>query len=641
MATSDTTSQSKLPLPVSAQQKVIKFLDNALANYTASFNIREQLRQRDLAYLRTEDMTEAHFRAKSANKAGDSTKLQNITVPVVMPQVESALSYHVGVFLTGYPIFGVVAPPTEIEAQQQFEALIIDQSIRAGWVPELVSCLRDGLKYDLGAVEVCWDSKRIFNLGTATVENIMVGKPKEAYYSANYIKRIDPYNLILDTRVSPSKNHIEGEFAGYTQMLSRIATKQLMESLDPLYTMNYRAALESGTTNSSAMTDATAPFYTPQLNPDALLPASVRQAHDWSVWWNQSESSETRINYRGSYEVTTLYCRILPSDLGISTPDKNHVSIWKFVIINRSVVIFAQKLTNAHNYLPILVCKPNEDGLGWQGRSFAENVIAIQQLSSALVNSAIESQRRKVYDRLLYDPTRVNKKDIDNVSSVARIPVKSTMYSKNLAEAVYQIPYRDDGIGEILQLSQQIVEMGNIINGTNRVQQGQFQKGNKTRREFDTVMSNSNARQQTQALMLEYTFFTPLKEIIKSNILQYQPASIILSPERDSTLEVNPETLRSAHLTFTLSDGLLPSEKIGSIGLLEQFLQLGFQVPDIRAEYDLSGMITYYYSLMGARWLKDFKRSPEQIQAYLQQMAAAASASNPNQPLATTKGEPA
>ena len=147
------------------------------------------------------------------------------------------------------------------------------------------------------------------------------------------------------------------------------------------------------------------------------------------------------------------------------------------------------------------------------------------------MNSGIESQRRKVYDRIFYDPTRVNKADIEKVSSVARIPVKNNMYGKTLGEAVYAAPYRDDGVAEVMSMSQQFVSMGEIVNGQNRVQQGQFQKGNKTRKEFETTMGNASNRGRMRATGLEFTFFVPIKEILKCNMLQYQPPTTLMNQQ--------------------------------------------------------------------------------------------------------------
>jgi len=632
-----------LPIPTDAQAKVVQYLKLAVDITNSSFNIRNQLLMRDRAYYREEDQSKEQYRSTAANNSGDPSKIQNVTVPVVMPQVESALAYLSDTFLSGYPIFGVVAPPAEQDSMAAMEAVIGENSIRSGWPQQLMQAMRDGLKYDLGAVEVVWEKKKTFNIGTPDVKSLGVGKVAPTWYEGNTIKRLSPYNTIFDTRVSPEKNHLEGEFAGYTELLSRTETKKRMDDLDVLSTMNFRAAYESATPSMDGANNVGGDFYTPEVNPNALLPASNRTDFSWTAWvgLDSQQTGNNPIAYKDSYEWTVLYCRIIPKEFGINVSDKSSVQIWKFIIINRSVVVFAQRQTNAHNYLPIIACKPSNDGMGWQSKSFAENVIPIQRISSALTNSALESQRRKVYDRMFYDPTKVRKQDIENTSPVARIPVKSAQFGKGIADAIYQVPYRDDGVAEIMQMSQQITSMGDIINGQNRVQQGQFQKGNKTRTEFETVMGNSNSRQKMAAIALEYTFYVPIKEIIKSNILQYQPPVSLMNSSNGQTVEVDPTKLRTALISFKMTDGLLPSDKLIDPATLQLLLQAAPAMPQIAVEYDLMGILGYQLSINGAHWIKDFKRTPEQQQQTLQTIRAASQASTAvDQPPAPPTGAP-
>ena len=96
------------------------------------------------------------MRAKLANKYGDATKFQNVTVPTVMPQVESAVTYQASVFLASTPLFGVVAPPENMEPALQMETVIEDQAIRGGWVNEFMLAFRDAFKYNAYFVEVDW-----------------------------------------------------------------------------------------------------------------------------------------------------------------------------------------------------------------------------------------------------------------------------------------------------------------------------------------------------------------------------------------------------------------------------------------------------------------------------------------------------
>lgn len=615
-----------LPITEDSQKCVIDYLSGVQALYNSSYNIRSQLEQRDRAYYREQDWSKENDRAKSANQTGDQKKMQNVTVPVVMPQVESALAYLTDVFLTGYPIFATVAPPADQDALKQFDALITDNSIMGAWPSELMQTLRNGLKHDLGAVEVVWEKRKIFSVGTPELADITRGKEQEELYEGNFIKNLDPYNLILDIRVSPDKNHLEGEVAGYTECLSAVACKKRMDDLDKSKTMNYRKAFESGSATLTTSA-ADAGFYIPTINPDALLPVSNRQGGMNWMEWAALEKKQGGIKYHDSYEWTVIYCRIIPALLGMRVPDATHIQIWKFIIINRNTVIYAERQTNAHNMLPVVVCKPSNDGMGWQSKSFGQNAETYQQIASSLMNSAMASQRRKVYDRLLYDPTRVNKKDIENTDPVARIPVRNTQFGKGFEGAVQKMEYSDDGVPQIIQMSQQVVQMAEIGNGQNRVQQGQFQKGNKTRREFETVMGNANSRQQMQAISLEYTFWTPIKHIIKCNMLQFQPPKQLINPKTNDVVSIDPTKLRSALIRFKISDGLLSSEKIASLDIANTVVQAATQLPLVAQEYDVMGILNYTWKLQGVDWLPDFKRDQSGQAAYLAQLAANTTAS--------------
>lgn len=610
-----------LPLSENSQKAVIQYLDGVQSRYISNYNIRAVLEQRDRAYYREEDRTTAQFKAKNANAGGDANKIQNITVPVVFPQVDTNLAYMCDVFLTGYPIFATVAPPVEQEGVKQFDACITDNSIMGGWPSELKVALLDGLKYDFGAVEVVWEKKKVYQVGTPQLDDITRGVQEEVLYEGNFIKRLDPYNLILDTRVSPDKNHKEGEIAGYTELLSAVATKMRMDDLDKKMTMNYRKAFEDGS-GVTAVGANTAGYYIPQINNDALLPTETRVAGtNWFAWAGLDKNKYTGIQYHDSYEWTVIYCRIIPALMGMQVPEATKVQIWKFIIINRKVVIYAERQTNAHNFLPIIVCKPSNDGMSYQSKSFGQNAEPYQSVASGLMNSVMASQRRKVYDRILYDPTKVRKEDIDNTDPVARIPIRNVQFGKGFEGAVQQMPYHDEGIGPIMQMVPQVVQMAEIGNGQNRVQQGQFQKGNKTRREFEGTMAGANSRQQMTAIGLEYTFFMPIKHIIKTNILQFQPPKTILSQQTGKTINIDPNKMRQALISFKISDGLLSSEKLASLDVAGTIVQAATQLPMVDQMYDVMGILAHTWKLQGIDWIDDFKRGPDGQAQYLTALA--------------------
>lgn len=605
MATSQRTTA---PITPATQESFVKYSAEALRTLTTAYNFRTRMEQIDRIYQREVDFSTAQRRAQAANLAGDVTKMQNVVLPVVMPQVESLLTELAEIFLLSYPLFPVFSKPDMQDAALQMETVIGEQGVQFAWAAELLQCMRDGLKYNLIAAEVEWVNKKVSTVGNDPTQNIKHGTPTETLFAGNSVKRLNPYNLILDTRVEPFQIAQKGEFAGYTEMVSRIELKQRIAEMDPTRTMNAKAAFESGvgqyTTSSSS--DA---YFIPQVNPFALIdPSTVQTAgasFNWMAWANM-ESANMR--YSGDiYEYTVLYARILPAEHKIFGPNSNTPQIWKMIIINRKVCIFAERQSNAHNLLPIVVAQAHEDGLGWQSKSFADNAAPFQALASALYNSGLESQRRKVYDRLLYDPSKVNKADIDKVSPVARIPVKNEAYGKPLSDAVYQIPYRDENVAQIFATADQVLAMADVANGQNRVQRGQFQKGNKTRDEFQGVMDASNSRPRMVALVLENRFFTPLKMILKLNTLQFQPPADIYNRNQKSNVRIDPVALRAAAIEFRMADGLMPTDSLMNMQLFQTILQMAGQYPPLIQQWDILGMIFYWLKLEGATWVEDFK----------------------------------
>lgn len=608
-------------IPKRSQDAMVQYLSSCCSLTGAHWNMRSRMEDVDRAYQREVDATTEQARAQLANrKLRDATKLQNVVVPVVMPLVESAVTYQASVFLTGTPLFSVVANPANMDAALQMDTIIEDQSIHGGWVRELILFLRDGFKYNFSAIEVPWVEQTVAELETDLGFSTSQARPKEVTWAGNAIKRLDPYNLIYDPRVAPAEIHARGEFAGYVKVMSRIELKGFIAGLPDKLVDNVNAAFASqiGATGTSAFSSSLG-YYTPQINNESFSDRGLRSGHNWLAW-AELAGAEQRIQYRDSYEVTTLYARILPSDFNLNVPSRHTPQVWKFIFVNGTVLLYAERQTNAHSYIPILFGQPLEDGLDYQTKPLADNVLPIQETASALWNSAIAARRRAISDRGLYDPTRVAEHHINNPSPTAKIPVRPNSYGKPLSEAYFPIPFRDDQSGVALSETQQLMQFANMITGQNPVRQGQFVKGNKTRHEFDSVMTNANGRDQLVSMLLEAQIFTPLKEILKTNILQYQGAGSLFNRELERQVDVDPIKLREAVLSFKVSDGLTPADKLINADVLQVAMQVVGSSPEIAAGYNVTPMFSYFIKTQGGR-IREFEKSPEQV-AYEQALSA-------------------
>lgn len=616
---------SSVTLSNKSQEKLIKYYQSLQNNCNVTREAhRSNLERIDLQYQRELDNTEEARKAKQANRAGDVTKHRNVTVPVIMPQVEAAVVYQTSVFLTGEPLFGVVAPPEYIDEALQLESVIEEQSLRGGWTREFMLAFRDGFKYNECLIEVNWETEAVNTVETSLEDTDGTNaSTKETLWSGNKIKRWDLYNSFYDNRVDITELATKGEFAGTTQFMSKIAAKAYVNSLVDPITANIRPAFESASTVSIASNIGSYNFYVPNINSKFdLNRVSEVGDTDWHSWAGIESSNKGNgsIQYKVGYEITKLYIRILPSDFNIILPKSNTPQIFKLIIVNHSVIVKCELQTNAHNLIPVFGCRPKDDGLGVQTKSLAENAEDFQQLATSYMTSIIASQRRAINDRLLFDPSRVNAKDINSPNPAAKIPVRPSAYGEDLGKAVYQFPYRNDNTATDMQQIQTLMGLANTVNGQNQARQGQFVKGNKTLREYESVMQNANGSDQMTSILLEAQLFTPLKRVLKINILQYQGQEAVYSRTREKLVNVDPIKLRNAVLNFRVTDGLTPSSKVINSENFSVALQTIATSPQIGGGYNVTKLFSYLMKTQGAD-LRPFEKSDEQL-AYEQAMSA-------------------
>lgn len=599
-------SSTRTSISLNTADAVIQYFRNITSSQAPRIEFRNIFENIDREIARENNISAEQQEIQKDNYLGDKSKerMADITVPVVYPQTQAALAYLVGVFLTGNPIFQAVADVANEPAAVQMNAVTTDQSTKMGWVRHLSLLIYDALKYNLGCVEAEWIQKLTYSLTTDTSPNASTAgasKNTQIQWEGNGIKRIDLYNAFWDTRVHPAEIHEKGEYCGYTEIISRVALKAEVANLPQGSTMNLTAAFESF--RGGIAGDL---YYVPQVTKKLNTDPRMNELN-WMNWAINSKNRST-INYKGVYERTILYARIIPSDFDLNVPAPNSVQIWKFIIINGMVLIHAERQTNAHNYFPMLFCQPLEDGLDYQTKSFSENIVDIQTMASQLWNIRISSARRNVMDRAIYDPTKIDPKDINSSSPNAKIPMRPQSYGRSITDSFYSIPYNDQSSASLIPDALRIVDLGRTTTGINAPQEGTFIKGNRTGQEFQTISENANNRLQTMAQFLEAQFFTPLKEIIKINNLQYQKPGSYYSQQSKGVVAVNPVEMRQAVMTFKMADGLTPVSKLVDTDFLQVVLQASMSNPQLNQEIDVVGVLSYIASLKNVPDLAQFRR---------------------------------
>lgn len=581
--------QKQNPFRLSARSVVlIEQYCKALLEYHKRQNgiLRDKLTDIDVAYARYKiaEQTDSESNlgtgkdlSRIINTTVSGITEKEITVPVVISQVDSFVGYLADVYLSGYPMFPVVSEPNDMEEAAKLEAIIDTTTLLGAYPRHLLMSFRDAMKYNFMPVEIVWDSVDRYDL----VSNYL--NPRDsATMQANSskitkINRLDPYNTIYDSRVDPVNVSYCGEFAGYIEIIPRLELKRFINrnsTTGDLYNLGKIQAM-SFVADNYYFTDL------PTISDYVQAGRAKNAMFDWGAWLGTTPQAATgarKTLKAGTYERTTFYCRIIPSEFEImSVPKPNSPQIWKFIFINGQTLLQATPIYTVFDTLPISISQPLEDGFGLQTKSIGEAQMPMQDAASTLFNIRFNAARRAVSDRALYDPTLINPSDVNSIEPAAKIPVRlSGLNDKDFSRAYESIPFNDVGTAQVMSDARNVLEMADQLSGLNKPNRGQFQKGNKSVQEWQDTMGGADNRLRLPALSIEFQLMIPLKEQIKQNIYQYGVSGAFQSFKTGDVYNIKPEDidkLKSKVLSFRVADGYTPKAKMASTDFLATLIQ--------------------------------------------------------------------
>lgn len=598
-------SEVSIPTTLSAEAitNVLQYYRTVALEVPVNFNMRTRMEEADLRYMREPVAGEADL---------------ELIVPIIAPQVATAVAYLAKLFLNTPEVFPMAAGKDADVIAEQYNVLLAKFADDWQWRRNLLLAFQDGYRYNLMAVEAAWTGKSVGALTNDIIPSTNALKTKKEVVSGFKIKHLDLYNTFWDMTVEPAMVSDDGDFAGYYEIMTTTRLHRFLQSLPHNSNFNHKLP------EILASTAVEQNYYVPKINAKSTASSTNGRQTNWDTFLTGAANSNRL--YSGMHEICTLYARVVPKDLGIikNIPAPGTPQIWKFIIVNSRYVVYAERRTNAHDKLPIVFGQPREDSLGYQSKSLAEDLFDIQQLTSSMWSMELASTRRIIADRGIFNPDIIRADDINNPSPSAKIPTRNTAYNQPLSNAYYQIPYSDPGLGSRAGIASQLTQFSNAVSGANQVQQGQFIKGNKTNDQFDTVMANSDSRQVMGAVLLEDQFFTPIKALIKSDLLQYQEALTVYDKNTGQEVKVDPQVLRSTQANFVVTDGLMSVDKVMSTEAVGVALQSIAASPQLQAEYNLAPLFAHLMRLQGAKGLDKFvKTAEEKAQAQLVQTQGA------------------
>lgn len=630
-----------------SQNKILALAKGILTQRQTQTELVNKMEAIDIAYARhTNQAMPQGLDATGRDVAGkepcgDIFSSDNIIPPIVVAQVDTMVAYLADVFLSGTPIFPVVSPPNKRTMAEKLEVLLDDHANLGGYVRQLLLFLRDGVKYNVSAIEASWSAIEQFTIGDDYTSLDSNGrKVDKKLVSFTALKHLSMYNVVWDTSVSPGDVAAKGDYAGYLEIITKTKLKRSLNTLSKeKKAINVEEALNSfASVKQSTIAGTPGNFRENPTISEYVTANKKGMGTNWSVYLGESavnrKTNSANLYDGSSFEKFTFYARVLPADLNIRAPAPNTPQIWKFVIINSSVVIQAERIISAYDLLPILFGQPMEDGFDYQTKSLAEGAMPFQEAASKLYNIRFSAARRSVSDRALYNPDLIQPKDVNSKVASAKIPVRfKALANQGFAQAYQQIPFDMRGTESALSDARVISGFSNELSGINGPQQGQFQKGNKSVQEWNDTTGNADSRLRIPAMLLECQFFTPLKQILALNIFQYGEDAKVVSQKTGEVIDVNINELRKEVLNFRITDGYNPKARIASTELLMGGMNMIMNSPILQQSFGagLGNMFAHMMSLGGVRDLELYLPQQE-AQPVAQPATQVADAAPPSMP---------
>lgn len=586
-----------------SQARLLAFSKLILQRHQGTTTFRDKMDAIDRAYARYEQarITGDKRGMDTYGSVQCDTGTKPVVNPIVISNVQSMVAYWVEVFLSGYPIFPVVSDPTTKDQAEALEGIIQDHITLTAGDAELQMAFNDLGKYNLAAIECSWAPIPTYNPSLDIADFSGDRNIKVDIKHVNKLSRWDLRNTFWDESCAPSKVSEDGEYIGHTELFNRVKLKRLLNTLSNekklVHTTVVKAALESPTA-TELLVDA------PEISEYTAIKTGETNWDTWSGYEDESKGRRVPRNATGKYAVTTLYARIIPVDHVINVPAKTSPQIWKLTIVNGQVLISAEKLNTAQDRFPVVLTPALEDGMELQTQSYAEMTMPIQDATTRLFNAKFQSAKRAIADRALYNPDMIRPSDMRNPDPSAKIPVRANALLENPFQNAYQqIPFDNRGTEGLMQDAMLITSWQNDLTGVNAPGRGQFQKGNKTLGEFQTVMGNSDNRARLSALVIDRRALTPLKEHFKLNILMFGTDTTIIAPRTKKSLEVSIEELMATNMQFEVADGYTPKSKMASSEMLMGMINLIGTSPVLQQVYgsQLPAMVAHLASIGGLR----------------------------------------
>lgn len=608
---SDATVQIAEGISISGKQHknlldhIITRLDWASDAQDAKVDRYEAIDREYSGFIRLDDAD--HERKLDTDK-GHGPKAYDVSLQLTKTQIDEAVTYLMSVYFPEEGPYNAIAPVDKQSVAKGFTTLMNTHSQQFGHYRATNRLLTDALKYNIGIAMPRWEKVIGTKVQNDTAQQAQIVK-NQVLQAGNEIVYLDPYNTLLDPSVEPTELHKNGEFFAQVEAVSTFRVKRMAQNKEIFNTdgLNFDA-------EEAIVMD----YYNEK--PDITGDGGKGGGESKIVNWVNYLTGTTSATSMGAYELVKVHIWLDEKAMGLS--DSEEFAIWRIIILNGKFVVHAEKLSNAHGFLPLFALRPWDDNFNNQTQSFAEVLFPFQRFSSFQMNLNQLSGRKALYGVTFY-----NEKIFPHLANAdltaSKVPFKPSQEIDDYRKHIFQFldtPATDNTISDISAmdaLMQKILptDMMKQVTGLQRATQYQAA----------ATVQGANRRNLKIAQIMESQGFALCRTMQVYNIMQFQQAVDVFN-EQGETIQITPSQLRDEDISIVAGAGLRGLDKMIIAESLKDILQFLVQSPQAAAEADIMSIINYITSLIGDytdfnqfKFKNEFdKLTPEQKQVAFQ-----------------------
>lgn len=586
----------------------------ASENYMAGAYPRWRANERLLRSFRDPDQEDLEVSSKPITEG-----VRKIVVPTTYAMIQSILAWQMSFFTERKPIIPVEGlGPRDVRPAIVHEHLLEYQFDRGEpkGILSLLQWLLDSMTYGVGVVFNAWTIREFLGFvrkyspiemnGEVMGYDDDVREQDMIAYEGNQMVNVLPFDWLPDPRF-PIGRFQEGEFLAY-RMRKSFTEAQVKEAEGLFCGLEWvpttRIESDKGTASSS---------------------------------WNDSELGTTLgldqeggayIDADGRPPLTLhhMYALIPPKVLRLQSGTLGGSSLprmWVLTVANKARVIRLEPANLPCRKFPCAIIEPNFNLHSPMNPGYVDVVAGSAYHANWLVNSRTANVRRSLNFEIVYDPSLIERVDLESPNASGLIRLKPDAYQGNvpLNQIVQQFPVSDVTAGHIGDMKVWTEIMENSI-GANRMIQGLANTGRRAATEVQATMSLAAGRMKLQSLIAALQGLGNISEQMIENNKTFIVERLMvptLQAYKDVVgqdfMQITPEMLQGNFRVALMEQGI-PTDKAFHANVLREVLQMMLQNPQVVQQFGtIINTPEIFFDLMrvlGKKDLSNYVISPQQ-----------------------------